>query len=118
MESHVVARLIVDTGLNYYGWTIPRAEQYLRDATLLSDRQVESEVLRYSTDLPAQALSYGVGYDTFWRLRRMAEKALGSRFDLREFHDVVLGHGAMPLGVLTARVEAYIAERNRGEASR
>jgi uncharacterized protein (DUF885 family) len=114
-ESHVTARLVLDPGLNQFGWSIDRAERYLREATLLSDREIESEVLRYSTDLPAQALGYGIGYETIWSLRRRAERALGSRFDLRDFHDVVLGHGAMPLAVLQVKVDRYI--RSKGGAA-
>jgi uncharacterized protein (DUF885 family) len=112
MQSHVYARLVLDTGLNYFGWTLEQAHAYLQDATLLSEQEIKSDLLRYSTDLPGQALSYGVGFETIWKLRRRAEQALGDRFDVRDFHDVVLGSGGMPLTVLEQEVDAYVQRRS------
>ncbi len=108
MQSHVYARLVADTGLNYFGWTQRQAQELLRSETLLSDEEIASDVLRYATDLPGQAIAYGVGYETFWRLRHQAERVLGTNFDVRDFHDVLLGSGSMPLGVLEEEVNAYI----------
>jgi uncharacterized protein (DUF885 family) len=110
-ESHVYARLVLDTGLNHFGWTLPQARAYLREATLLTDQEIETDVLRYSTDLPAQALAYGIGFDEIWQLRHRAERALGARFDVRDFHDIVLGSGSMPLGVLEQEVDSYIKRK-------
>ncbi|HEX7115119.1 MAG TPA: DUF885 domain-containing protein [Steroidobacter sp.] len=116
MQSHVYARLVLDTGLNYFGWTLQQAHEYLREATLLSDQEIRSDLLRYSTDLPGQALSYGIGFETIWKLRRRAEQALGENFDVRDFHEVVLGSGGMPLSILEQKVDAYIRRRSAAEA--
>ena len=67
--------------------------------------------MRYSTSLPAQALAYRIGYEKFWELRHRAEKALGAKFDIRDFHDVVLGNGARPMTVVETDVDAYIAAK-------
>jgi uncharacterized protein (DUF885 family) len=83
-------RLVVDTGMNYFGWSRPKAMLYMREHTLESDVQIDSETIRYSIRQPAQALAYRMGRQTFVRLREKATKQLGSRFDIRRFHDAVL----------------------------
>lgn len=110
-ESFLAARLVVDSGMNYFGWSLEKARAYMHDATSLSDLEIASETLRYSTSLPAQALAYRIGYEKFWELRHRAEAALGAKFDIRDFHDVVLGNGARPMAVVETDVDAYIAAR-------
>jgi len=82
---------------------------------LESGTQLATETLRYSTDIPAQALAYKIGAATIWRLRHRAEEDLGDGFDVRRFHDAVLGHGAMPLTVLEAHVDWWIAQQRKAQ---
>ena len=106
-------RLVVDTGVHAQGWTREQAVKYMRDNTALSDHEVDTEVDRYIA-WPAQALSYYLGEDAILKARARAEKALGARFNLRAFHDTVLELGSVPLPVLTARIERFIAEGGVG----
>ena len=101
------ARLVIDTGIHHKGWTRARAIDYLASHTALSTHEVETEVDRYIS-WPAQALSYKLGELAITGLRREAEQALGARFDLRTFHDVVLSQGSVPLPVLEAQVRDWI----------
>ena len=106
-QRFVAQRLVVDTGLNLLGWSEDKARAYMASMTMESPAQVASEILRYGTDLPAQSLSYRLGSEKFWQLRRTAEQALGDRFDVREFHEAVLGHGALPLTAVERNVDAW-----------
>lgn len=106
-------RLVVDTGMNALGWSLDEARAFAEKHTNQSGGKLEAELLRYSTSIPAQALSYRTGSDSIWALRRKAENALGEAFDIRDFHDVVLVHGTVPLGVLEKQVDAYIASADR-----
>ena len=103
------SRLVVDTGLHAKGWTREQAQAYLHDNTALSKHEIETEVDRYIS-WPGQALSYYLGQMTIMESRRKAEAALGPKFDLRAFHDTVLQLGSVPLPVLEARIDAFIAE--------
>lgn len=103
-------RLVVDTGMNYYGWSRPKAMLYMREHTLESDVQIDSETIRYSIRQPAQALAYRMGRQTFVRLREKATAQLGSRFDIRRFHDAVLSVGSMPLFVLERHIDWWIRQ--------
>jgi uncharacterized protein (DUF885 family) len=105
-------RLVIDTGLHAKGWTREQALAYLRDNTSLSEREVTTEVDRY-IGWPGQALSYYLGQLTIQRARAKAQAALGARFDIRAFHDTVLSLGSVPLPVLEARVDRFIAEGGR-----
>jgi uncharacterized protein (DUF885 family) len=109
MDAHLSARLVVDTGMNALGWTRERASQYLAENTLLSEAEVATETLRYACDLPGQALAYKMGMRKLVELRERSRTALGPRFDIRAFHDLVLEGGSLPLDVLEARVERWIA---------
>jgi uncharacterized protein (DUF885 family) len=102
-------RLVVDTGVHAKGWTRDQAQKFLRDNTALSDHEVETEVDRYIS-WPGQALSYYLGEKAILDGRRKAEAALGARFDLRNFHDMVLAEGSAPLPVLASRIDRFIAE--------
>jgi uncharacterized protein (DUF885 family) len=102
-------RLVVDTGMHAKGWTREQALAFLRDNTALSEREVTTEVDRY-IGWPGQALSYYLGELAIQKARAKAEKALGSTFDIRAFHDTVLSLGSVPLPVLEARVDRFISE--------
>lgn len=103
-------RLVVDTGLHALAWSRQEAIDYFVANSTTSLHEVTTEVDRYLS-IPAQALSYKLGELTISRLRREAAEALGDRFDLRGFHDLVLGAGALPLDVLEERTRGWIAER-------
>jgi uncharacterized protein (DUF885 family) len=105
MDLFLSTRLVVDTGMNALGWSRERAMEYMRAHTLESDAQIATETLRYSADIPAQALAYKMGSRRIRELRERFRVRLGPRFDVRRFHDAVLGHGAMPLGVLDEHLE-------------
>ena len=115
-EMWRATRLVVDTGLHAKGWSRQQAIDYMAENTALSLHNIEAEVDRYIA-WPGQALAYKTGELEIRRLRAEAEEALGDRFDLREFHDVVLGSGAVPLTVLRANVASWIAAR-RAAATR
>jgi uncharacterized protein (DUF885 family) len=91
------------------GWTRALAEEFMLVHTALTEDNISNEVDRY-IGWPGQALAYKVGQLEIFALRRQAEAALGARFDLKAFHDVVLGRGAVTLPVLRAQVEAWIAQ--------
>jgi len=107
------ARLVVDTGVHTQGWSRDKAIDYLRQYTALPEREIETEVDRYIA-WPAQALSYYLGENAIREARVKAEKALGPHFNVRAFHDAVLELGSVPLPVMTARIDRFIAEDGRG----
>jgi uncharacterized protein (DUF885 family) len=107
------ARLVIDTGIHSQGWTRERAIAYLRTYSALPDHEIETEIDRYIA-WPAQALSYYLGEMAIVKARAKAEHALGTRFNIRAFHDTVLELGSVPLPVLTTRVDRFIAEEGRG----
>jgi uncharacterized protein (DUF885 family) len=102
-------RLVVDTGLHAKGWSREQAIRYMRENSSLADTDIVAEVDRYIVN-PGQALGYKVGDLRIQALRRKAEAALGARFDPREFHSQVLRDGALPLDVLEAKIDRWIAE--------
>jgi uncharacterized protein (DUF885 family) len=106
-EMWRACRLVVDTGMHAFGWTREQARAYLREHTALSEREVQTEIDRYIA-WPGQALAYKTGEMQILELRERARRTLGARFDLRAFHDVVLGAGGVPLPVLQRRVTEYI----------
>jgi uncharacterized protein (DUF885 family) len=108
-EMWRACRLVVDTGIHAKGWTRQQAIDYLASNTALSMHEVRTEIDRYIA-WPGQALAYKIGELTIWDLRREAEAALGDAFDIRDFHDVVLTSGGVPLDILAAMVRQYIAE--------
>ncbi|MCA2211556.1 DUF885 domain-containing protein [Jidongwangia harbinensis] len=108
LDSLRAARLVVDTGLHSRGWTRERAVEYLCTNTPMPRSEIETEVDRYIA-WPGQALAYMVGRLEFRRLRAAAKSALGDRFDIRAFHDLVIGHGALPLSVLADVVTEWAA---------
>ncbi|MEL6301552.1 MAG: DUF885 domain-containing protein [Pseudomonadota bacterium] len=110
-ESFLAVRLVVDTGMNAMGWTLEEARSYMLDNSFMSELEVASESLRYATSLPGQALAYRIGSQTMIDLRKEAEVRLGEEFDIRDFHDVVLESGSIPLTVLEERIDEYIDQK-------
>ena len=109
-ELFRAARLVVDTGLHDLAWTREEAIDWMTKTTGETRASVEREVERYSV-WPGQATSYKLGQLKILELRERAEAALGERFDIKAFHDVILLDGAMPLPVLEAKVDAWIASQ-------
>lgn len=115
-EMWRAARLVVDTGLHSMGWTRQQAIDYMATRTALPLHEVETEIDRYIS-WPGQALSYKLGELKIKELRKKAEQALGNRFDVREFHDVVLGSGSVPLSVLEDNVVRWIGTQQQSTAA-
>jgi uncharacterized protein (DUF885 family) len=111
-EQLRAARLVVDTGIHALGWTRQQALAYLNANTANPPSDNEVEVDRYIAQ-PAQALSYKIGQLRIAALRARARTALGERFDVRAFHDAVLGDGALPLDLLDKRIDAWIAAQQQ-----
>lgn len=101
-------RLVVDTGIHAKGWTRQQSIDYFMENTPISEGDIITEVERYFVN-PGQALGYKMGMLKILQLRRKAETELGDKFDIREFHDVVIGKGAMTLPILEREVNKYIA---------
>ncbi|MGO8756856.1 MAG: DUF885 domain-containing protein [Terracidiphilus sp.] len=101
-------RLVVDTGVHSQGWTRDQMVQYFHDHSTLDEQTIQTEVDRYIA-WPGQALAYKIGQLKILELRDRARKTLGPRFDIRAFHDQVIGAGALPLDVLEQRIDAWIA---------
>jgi len=110
LEIWRAVRLVLDTGIHAMRWTREQAVDYMRRNTLNSERDTQGEIDRYFTN-PGQATGYKIGQMKFLSLRQKAAKAKGSAYDLRDFHEVVLRNGALPLDVLEAQVDAYINGR-------
>src|ERR1035441_7812654 len=105
-------RLVVDTGVHSQHWTREQMVQYFHDHSAIDETTIQAEVDRYIA-WPGQALAYKVGQLKILELRERARKALGEKFDIRAFHDQVLDTGALPLDVLSDRIDAWIAAQNK-----
>lgn len=103
-------RLVVDTGLHAKRWTRAQVVEYFHAHSTLAEIDIQSETDRYIA-IPGQALGYKIGQMTISKLRERARAALGAKFDIRAFHDEVLGSGALPLDVLERRIDAWMAHR-------
>ncbi|MEW6762887.1 MAG: DUF885 domain-containing protein [Pseudomonadota bacterium] len=102
------ARLVVDTGLHAKGWSRAKAIQYFQDTLGYSEPEARAQIERYMV-WPGQALGYKIGSLKIMELRKRAESALGEKFSLPKFHEIVLGEGTLPLAVLEAKVDRWIA---------
>jgi uncharacterized protein (DUF885 family) len=107
-ELFRAVRLVVDTGMHRMRWSREQAIDYMAANTGMGEKEVTAEIERYLV-MPAQALAYKTGMLKILELRERAKAALGAAFDIRDFHDVVLAQGAMPLEILEREVDAYIA---------
>ncbi len=111
-DAFLTSRLVVDSGMNAFGWSLQQARDYMTQNTFFSEVEINSETLRYSSDIPGQALGYKLGDTKILELRERAQKALGNRFDIKEFHDVILDVGSIPLTALEWHVDQYIASES------
>jgi uncharacterized protein (DUF885 family) len=116
MEMWRACRLVADTGLHWKGWTADQAKACFRENTALAPLNIDVEVARYIA-WPGQALAYKIGQLKILELRDRAKAKLGDRFDIRKFHDTVLLAGPLPMDLLEARVDAWVAAE-AGNASR
>jgi uncharacterized protein (DUF885 family) len=115
MDVFLSTRLVVDTGMNALGWSRARAVAFMKERLMETDTQIHTESLRYSADIPGQALAYKMGARKIHELRAKAEKALGARFDVRRFHEALLGSGSLPLTTLERHVDWFVAQEKAGE---
>ncbi len=113
MQMMISVRLVVDTGMNHLKWPRARAREYMRERTLYSDTEINTETLRYSTDIPGQALAYKMGALRILELRERARQSLGDEFDIRRFHQAVLGAGALPLTALEQHINWFIEQERK-----
>lgn len=114
-EMWRACRLVADTGIHWLGWSLDEAHACLEQNTALSAHNITTELERYVSD-PGQALGYKIGELTFVRLRRESQAQLGANFDVRAFHDTVLGAGALPMNVLEQRVRRWTAAQQQASA--
>ena len=108
-EMWRACRLVVDSGMHYFGWTRQQAIEFMANNTALSMHNIRSEVDRYIS-WPGQALAYKIGELTIRELRQFAESQLLDGFDIRRFHDAVLGAGSVPLTVLKQNIHNFVAD--------
>jgi uncharacterized protein (DUF885 family) len=116
-DSLRASRLVVDTGIHALGWARAEAVEYLRANTPLTPTDIEVEIDRYIA-VPGQALAYMVGRLEIQRMRANAERRLGESFDIRTFHDTVLGAGSLPLSVLADRIDTWLGSGEGGSPPR
>ena len=100
-------RLVVDTGMHYKGWSRDQAIEFFTANAAKTEQDIINEIDRYLI-MPGQALAYKIGQLKILELKRKSRQQLGEEFDIKEFHHVVLGEGALPLNVLEERVDQYI----------
>ena len=101
-------RLVVDTGMHYKGWTRQQAIDFFKDNAAKTEHDIVNEIERYIA-WPGQALAYKIGQLKILQIRSRAEVQLGENFDIRSFHDELLGAGALPLDLLEQRMDKWMA---------
>ncbi len=111
-EMWRAVRLVVDTGMHYKGWTRQQAIDFFKDNAAKTELDIINEIDRYLI-MPGQALAYKIGQLKILGLRKQAEQALGDDFDIRAFHDELLGAGALPLEVLETRMNRWLTQQMR-----
>jgi len=104
-------RLVLDTGMNALGWSLEEARAFMRKYTFATETEIQTETLRYSVDMPGQALAYALGLDRLILMRKNMKNQLGNQFDIRDFHDAVLKEGAMPLNILEAHIQWFVTNK-------
>ena len=109
MQLLFACRLVVDTAIAVKGWSIEQAAEFLHRNLSLSREEIDSEVVRYATDVPGQCLSHGLGHKEFVEARNRAERTKGSEFSVKEFHKLVLGSGAISLTAFGSYVDQSLA---------
>uniref|UniRef100_K1PYE7 Uncharacterized protein n=1 Tax=Magallana gigas TaxID=29159 RepID=K1PYE7_MAGGI len=114
-EIFRACRLVVDTGLHHFNWTRDRAIEFMLNYTAYSEQSITTEVDRYLT-WPGQACGYKIGELKIKELRAKAQKDLGSKFDIKDFHSIILKDGALPLDILTKNVNQWIDETKRASS--
>ncbi len=107
-DSFLTCRLVVDTGMNAFGWSLEQAREYMREHSFMPETEILSESIRYSCGMPAQSLAYKLGDTFLLEQRERMRIALGDRFDIRDFHDAVLKPGSLPLALLADHLDAEI----------
>jgi prolyl oligopeptidase len=115
-EMWRAVRLVVDTGMHYKGWTRQQAIDFFKDNAAKTELDIVNEIDRYIGN-PGQALAYKVGQLKILELKEEARQALGDDFDIREFHDQILGGGALPLEVLDVRMKTWLAGQMQSRAA-
>jgi uncharacterized protein (DUF885 family) len=105
-------RLVVDTGIHSKGWTRDQSIKYMLANSSMGQTDAQNEVERYIA-IPSQALAYKIGALTIQRLRAKAQKELGKKFDIREFHAQVLMTGALPMAILERKIDTWIAAKKK-----
>lgn len=111
-EMWRACRLVADTGIHWLGWGIEEARRCFTDNSALAPHNIQTELERY-VSWPGQALAYKIGELRLRALRERAERTLRERFNVREFHDVILLGGPLPLDVLEGRVRAWLEAKQR-----
>ena len=104
------ARLVVDTGMNHLKWPRTKAAEYMQANSFFTPTQIYTESLRYSVDIPGQALGYKMGSIQMHDIRNKAERELGDKFDIKKFHDAILGSASMPFPILEKHMDWFIAK--------
>jgi uncharacterized protein (DUF885 family) len=104
-------RLVLDTGMNALGWSLEEARAFMRKYTFATETEIQTETLRYSVDMPGQALAYALGLDRLILMRKNMKDQLGDQFDIRDFHDAVLKEGAIPLNILEAHIQWFVTNK-------
>jgi uncharacterized protein (DUF885 family) len=118
-QANGASRSVIDTGMNYMGMSLADARSYLREhSPIMSDVAVNGESLRFGADNFGQSVAYWMGFVKIWDARRRAEKALGPRFNIKDFHAVVLNWGSLPMDALDEQVDWYIEDPSRAVALR